>query len=139
MPPDGIKLPSSLKKIGYRGFIENGLEGELIIPEGCLEIGGVAFKDNQLTKVQLPSRLEVINGETFRNSGRLMSITIPTYVNYIGEEAFRNCGALQTVICLNPEPPTLGRDAFADNYFDKIILEVLNFINLLYLTHRETK
>lgn len=124
MPPDGIKLPSSLKKIGYRGFIENGLEGELIIPEGCLEIGGGAFKDNQLTKVQLPSRLEVINGETFRNSGRLMSITIPKYVNYIGEEAFRNCGALQTVICLNPEPPTLGRDAFADNYFDKVILEV---------------
>ena len=124
MPPDGITLPSSLKRIGYRGFIENGLEGELIIPEGCLDIGGGAFKDNQLTKVQLPSRLEVINGETFRNSGRLMSITIPKYVNYIGEDAFRNCGALQTVICLNPEPPTLGPNAFADNYFDKVILEV---------------
>lgn len=124
MPPDGITLPSSLVKIGYRAFIENGLEGELIIPEGCLDIGGEAFKDAQITKLQLPSRLEIINGGTFRNLGRLTNLTIPKFVSYIGEVAFSNCTALQTVICLNPEPPELGKDAFAGLYFDKVVLEV---------------
>lgn len=124
MPPDGITLPGSLIKIGYRAFIENGLEGELIIPEGCLDIGGEAFKDAQITKLQLPSRLEIINGGTFRNLGRLTNLTIPKFVSYIGEVAFSNCTALQTVICLNPEPPELGKDAFAGLYFDKVVLEV---------------
>ena len=124
MPPDGITLPNSLVRIGYRAFIENGLEGELIIPEGCLDIGGEAFKDAEITKLQLPSKLEIINGGTFCNCRRLTKVTIPKYVSYIGEDAFRNCGALQTVICLNPEPPELGRDAFADLYFDKVVLEV---------------
>ncbi len=124
MPPDGIMLPSHLQKIGYRAFLENGLEGELIIPENCLIIGGGAFKDNQLTKVQLPSRLEIINGETFRNSRQLTKITIPKHVSYIGEYAFAGCIALQTIVCLNPEPPVLGSNAFADNFMDKLILEV---------------
>ncbi len=124
MPPDGIKLPKSLVKIGYRAFCENGLPGELEIPENCLEIEADAFLSNQITKLTLPSRLEVINPNTFRGSNLLTHLTIPKYVNYIGESAFRSCPALQTVICLNPEPPTLGKEVFEGLYFDKCVLEV---------------
>ena len=124
MPPDGIKLPNSLVSIGYRAFCENGLPGELVIPENCLDIAAEAFLSNQITKLTLPSRLEVINRNTFRGSGLLTQLTIPKYVNYIGESAFRSCPALRTVICLNPEPPTLGKEAFEGLYFDKVVLEV---------------
>lgn len=124
MPPEGIKLPKSLVKIGYRAFCENGLSGELEIPENCLEIEAEAFLSNQITKLTLPSRLETINSNTFRGSSLLTHLTIPKYVNYIGESAFRSCPALQTVICLNPEPPTLGNNAFEGLYFDKVVLEV---------------
>ena len=124
MPPDGIKLPPNLVKIGYRAFCENGLEGEVVIPESCLDIGGDAFLSNQITKLTLPSRLEVINTNCFRGSALLTQVTIPKYVTFIGESAFRACPALRTVICLNPEPPTLGPDAFEGLYFDKCVLEV---------------
>ena len=124
MPPDGIKLPNSLVSIGYRAFCENGLPGELVIPENCLDIAEEAFLSNQITKLTLPSRLEIINRYAFRGSSLLTQITIPKYVNYIGESAFGSCPALRTVICLNPEPPTLGKEAFEGLYFDKVVLEV---------------
>lgn len=124
MPPDGITLPSSLVKIGYRAFAENGLEGEIVIPEGCLDIGGEAFAQARITKLTLPSRLEVINQRAFGSLHNLTQVTIPKYVNYIGERAFSEDDALRTVICLNPEPPTLGKEVFDGLYFDKVILEV---------------
>ncbi len=124
MPPDGITLPPNLVRIGYRAFCENGLPGELVIPESCLDIEADAFMANQITKLTLPSRLEVINTNSFRGSGLLTHLTIPRYVTYIGESAFRACPALQTVISLNPEPPTLGNEAFSEVYFDKCVLEV---------------
>jgi len=124
MPPDGITLPSSLVKIGYRAFAENGLEGEIVIPEGCLDIGGEAFACANITKLTLPSRLEVINQRAFGSLHYLTQLTIPKYVNYIGERALSDNDALRTLICLNPEPPTLGKEAFDGIYLDKCILEV---------------
>ncbi len=124
MPPEGIKLPSSLVKIGYRAFAENGLEGEIEIPEGCLDIGAEAFAGANITKLTLPSHLEVINDRSFGSLHYLTQVTIPKYVNYIGERAFSDDDALRTVICLNPEPPTLGKEAFDGLYFDKVVLEV---------------
>ena len=124
MPPEGVKLPNSLVKIGYRAFAENGLEGEIEIPEGCLDIGGEAFACANITKLTLPSRLEVINSRSFGSLHYLTQITIPKYVNYIGERAFSDDDALKTVICLNPEPPTLGKEVFDGLYFDKVVLEV---------------
>lgn len=123
MPPGGIKLPDGLVKLGSRAFCENGLEGEIVIPEGCLTIGDDAFARNQLTSITLPSQLELIGNGVFLGSALLTQITIPKYVDWIGEGAFAECYALQTVVCLNPEPPTLGNNAFGV-YFDKCVLEV---------------
>ena len=124
MPPDGIKLPNSLVKLCYRAFCENGLSGELVIPENCLTIEAEAFSSNQITKLTLPSRLEVIQRGTFYGSSLLTHLTIPKYVYLIGESAFGNSPALQTVICLNPEPPKLEERVFEGLYFDKCVLEV---------------
>lgn len=124
MPPGGITLPGNLVKIAHWAFAENGMEGEVVIPESCVDIGIEAFAGANITKLTLPSRLEYINRGSFSNLHYLTQITIPKYVNYIGERAFNNDDALRTVICLNPEPPTLGNEAFAGLYFDKVVLEV---------------
>lgn len=121
--PFQMMLPHDLVQIGMAAFRGCGIEGELIIPENCLDIASAAFTRNDITKLQLPSRLEIINSESFGELGMLTSLTIPKYVNYIGDRAFYGDGALQTIICLNPEPPTLGNDVFGV-YFDKVILEV---------------
>lgn len=122
--PFQLKLPSALRRVDTYAFDMCGIEGELIIPENCLNIGVGAFSHNGLTKITLPSKLEVINREVFQGSHLLTTVTIPKYVNYIGERAFASCDGLQTVICLNPEPPTIEKNSFDGLYFDKVILEV---------------
>ena len=122
--PFSIKLPSSLTYIGQDAFRGSGIEGELVIPEGCLRIDRMAFYSCNLTEVTLPSNLEVIPANMLSSNRLLKTITIPKHVINIGREAFANCTGLQTVVCLNPEPPTLGNDVFKGLYFDKIVLEV---------------
>ena len=122
--PFPIELPNSLLSIGDGCFSNCGIEGELVIPEKCTIIGAGAFSGNYFTKITLPSRLEYINREAFRSNPLLTSITIPKYVGFIDEFAFEGDHALQTVICLNPEPPTLENGVFDGVYFDKCILEV---------------
>lgn len=122
--PFQLKLPPALRKISAHAFDNCGIEGELVIPESCLDIGWGAFGLNQLTKITLPSKLEYIGAETFQANHLLTSITIPKYVSEIGRGAFANCDGLQTVICLNPEPPTLEEGVFDGLYFDKVVLEV---------------
>lgn len=122
--PFPIELPNSLLSIGNACFMGCGIEGELVIPEKCLSIGNAAFSNNSITKLTLPSKLEYIAREAFCGNGMLTSVTIPRYVDLIDEYAFSDDGALQTVVCLNPEPPVLGNNAFNGVYFDKCILEV---------------
>ena len=96
----------------------------MTIPEQCLSIGKGCFRENDFTKINLPSRLETISSGCYRDNRRLTEVTIPKYVDYIGEGAFNGCEALQTVICLAQTPPDLGGAIFQGVYFDKCILQV---------------
>ncbi len=121
--PFQITLPSKLRKLGSRAFMYAGLEGDLIIPENCLDLGRETFTGNNLTKITLPSKIEVIPGG-FANGNMYTTVTIPKYVTYIGEGAF-NCGYLQTVVCLAETPPNVqDGDPFRDVAKDKCVLEV---------------
>ena len=133
--PFQITLPSQLRKIESRAFWNSGIEGELVIPENCLDIGDGAFALTEITKLTLPSKLEYIHDETFISMRALVELTIPKYVNYIGDHALSGCTALQTIVCLNPIPPTLGDNPFGPGgghgyneessvFFDKCVLEV---------------
>lgn len=123
--PFQIELPNNLLSVGPRALCACGIEGELVIPESCLSIGGGAFGWNQISKLTLPSRLEIIQGGTFEGVGPITEITIPKFVDWIGSRAFASNGYLQTVICLNPEPPALeANDVFDGVYYDKCVLQV---------------
>lgn len=133
--PFQITLPSQLRKIDSRAFWNSGIEGELVIPENCLNIGDGAFALTEITKLTLPSKLEYIHDEAFISMRSLVELTIPKYVNYIGDHALSGCTALQTLVCLNPIPPTLGDNPFGPGggysyyedysvFFDKCVLEV---------------
>jgi len=123
--PFQIELPNNLQSIGKQAFGWCGLEGELVIPENCVNISSGAFRDNQISKLTLPSRLEIIESTTFERVGNITELTIPKFVDWIGERAFADNGYLQTVICLNPEPPSLDNyNAFEGVYYDKCILQV---------------
>ena len=121
--PFQITLPSGLRKVGTAAFHGANIEGELVIPENCLDIGAGAFAGANLTKISLPSKLELVLGETFKGN-MYTTVTIPKYVNYIGRDAF-SCGYLQTVVCLAETPPNLQEgDPFRTVFKDKCVLEV---------------
>lgn len=119
-----LELPATLRAIGNGGFNGAMIEGELVIPENCLNIGFGSFDHQNLTKLTLPSRLEYIPRESFRDLGFIRELTIPQYVDYIGNDAFSWNPYLQTIISLNPEPPYIDGVAFADVYKDRCVLQV---------------
>ena len=122
--PFQIELPKNLTTIDRRAFMYTGIEGELVIPENCSFIGSNAFVGARLTKITLPSKLEYINSEAFQSLGYITELIIPQYVDWIGDRAFDNNPYLQTVVSLNPEPPTLGNEVFKGLYMDKVVLQV---------------
>lgn len=133
--PFQITLPSQLRKIDTRGFWNANIEGELTIPENCLEIGSGAFSLTEITKLNLPTKMEAITDEAFLSMRSLREVTIPKYVRYIGDYAFSGDWSLQTVVCLAPEPPTTGANPFGPGggysyhegnsvFYDKCVLEV---------------
>lgn len=126
-----IELPSQLRIIGESAFLEARLEGEIVIPENCLTIGQSAFSNNEITRITFPSKLESIANRTCSSCPYLREVTIPKYVDYIGDYAFGGCPAMQTIVCLSPEPPGLGRNVFTRENdwedgmaMDKVILQV---------------
>lgn len=123
--PFQITLPKSLMKIDTQAFWQTGIEGELVIPENCLTIGFDAFCGCNITKINIPEKMEFIGGGAFHAVGPITEITIPKFVDWIGGRAFAENNYLQTVICLNPEPPTLeANDVFDGVYYDKCVLQV---------------
>ena len=122
--PFQIELPKNLLYVGKGAFGGCGLEGELVIPESCLSIGHGAFGGNNLTKLTLPSQLELIEVEAFQNVGYITELTIPRFVDYIRDRGIAHNSYLQTLICLNPEPPTLEGNPFEGLYMDKVVLQV---------------
>lgn len=122
--PFQITLPASLRKLNYGAFRWAQLEGEMIVPEGCLHIEPYAFAGNSLTSVSLPSKIEIVPEGLFAGN-MYTTVTIPKYVRWIGAGAF-DCSYLQTVVCLAETPPTLdgNRDPFGGVFKDKCVLEV---------------
>lgn len=122
--PFQITLPKNLMRIDAQAFWMTGIEGELVIPENCLSIGFDAFCGCNITKINIPEKMESIGGGAFHAVGPITEITIPRFVDWIGHGAFADNSYLQTVICLNPEPPRLYGEPFGGLYMDKVVLQV---------------
>ena len=95
--PEKLEIPATVKigeleltvtGIGWGAF-GNGPFTEVIIPEGVTRIEQAAFSGcPELTKVTLPSKLEIMEGSVFKNCAKLADIHVPDGVTRIGKEAF---------------------------------------------------
>lgn len=114
-----IVFPEDIKKVGEYAFRASGLVGNLEIPEGVTHIGLSAF-DNwaeyegaymYLTSLTLPTTLEYIGIDAFRNNKFNCQLVIPESVKEIGDRAFAECYYLNGQLTLPSGLQTLGDGA----------------------------
>ena len=111
-----IKLPSSLKVIGYGAFASAVSLKEITIPDSVEQIGESAFMYCfNLEKVKLLDSLTYIAPQTFALCFALKEVIVPESVTVIYDYAFYSCISLEKVIIKNPEI-TIG-DAILHSYY----------------------
>ena len=93
-----VKLPSTLKTIGDKAFLNHPSLTEIEIPEGVTSIGQNAFSNCEaLTTVKLPESLISIGNGAFRDCKSLVSVEIPENVKEISAFAFYHCVNLENL------------------------------------------
>ena len=60
----------------------------------------------------VPTGVQTIAGQAFRNNAALTSVTLPASVTTVGREAFAACAKLKTVAFLGEPPATVGENGF---------------------------
>ena len=95
--------------IGDRAFYGlSALETDVIIPEGCTEIGEYAFKTCGTTKVTLPSTLTTVEIGVFTDSTNIT--VVDSKAPTIGASMFYNCSSISSLTLENTV--TIGTEAF---------------------------
>ncbi len=89
----------SVQMVFDKAFYGNECLTSVVIPEGVLSIGALAFgKCINLSSVQAPNELEVIKTMAFMDCTNLMEINLPENLLSIEESAFYGCKSLKSVI-----------------------------------------
>ena len=107
-----VIIPEGIMEIGSNACSYAQLES-VTIPEGVVKIGMGAFSGNRLNRVTLPKSLREIGTHAFGMCGGLEEIIIPYGVKKIGSKAFNHCVRLCNVV-VSDSVTVVGSDAFAD-------------------------
>lgn len=94
-----VKLPSTLKKIGYRAFDRLGAT-EIELPEGLEEIGEEAFENSEIKELKIPASVTKIGDRAFYSMDKLTKIEFAkgAKIERVGAYAFNHCTALEKVV-----------------------------------------
>ena len=142
----------NVTEIGPACFYNCGFVGELIVPEGVVNLGpsnavqGI-FEHSKFYRVILPQTIKIIGSETFSENKRLEYIEMPDGFITIGKQAFygctnlhsidlpislqsiqsgafKNCSNISSIISRSVEPPIVQEAAFDGIPKDNFTLEV---------------
>lgn len=84
-----LKLPSTLKTIGYNAFFKTKVTNDLTLPSGLQTIGECAFMSaNVNVPNNLPTSLKTIGANAFSDCKFNDNIVVPATVTSIGHAAF---------------------------------------------------
>ena len=109
-----VKLPKSLKYIGYSAFSECIFLKQITIPSTVVSIGSGAFYNcNQLeSTIIIPDGVESIQGNTFYGCIKLDSVYIGNKVTTIDDYGFSGCSNIR-FISFNRQLVEIGNYTFS--------------------------
>ena len=106
-----INLPSSLKHIYMFAFSECKNLKSIVLPEGLLTLGDMAFMyDSSIEEINLPSTLTSLGGNCFTGTS-IKSLTIPGSVKALGNDKMIESDSLRLVI-IEEGVTSIGRHVF---------------------------
>lgn len=135
-------------KLGYRSFMDCNFSGDLIIPEGTIEIPErfMMTYSGGLNSIVLPKTLKSIDVYAFYGQPKLKklsmsdglvsigecafggcglpSLELPSSLQIIQKNAFRDCYNISNITCYAIEPPAVMQGAFDGVAKDNFTVEV---------------
>lgn len=112
-----LTLPSKLKKIPYYCFCNCNFSGDLIIPEGIIEIEFDAFADaGQFKSLSLPNSLKAIGADAFAGCQIQGELIIPSQIQSIPDFCFASNQFTSIIFAENSELVKIGKRAFSDSW-----------------------
>ena len=94
-----VSFPRYQRSVATAQFMANQTLEEIILPEGCKEIGRWAFGEcTNLKSVVLPNSLEKVGDFAFSGCRNLKSINLSEKLKYVGPMAFYDCALTNAMI-----------------------------------------
>ena len=149
-----VEFHDGITEIKGQAFVNTQLSGELVLPPNLKQLGSTVFSNTKITNVIFPDALQImldggydfdgtfadctrltgtiqfaknvarVPKGCFINCTALTGIILPKNVEIVDDRAFENCYSLNTIVCENPEPPVVGKNAFSGVPKDNFTLEV---------------
>lgn len=92
-----VNIPSTVKSIRARAFMESGIR-EITIPETVTQLSGSAFyRCNNLERVVIKAPITKIEMNTFAKCFNLKSVVLPNTIREIDSYAFQYCRSLISI------------------------------------------
>ncbi len=95
-----VVFPDSVKRIGYRAFVNCSNIGKITLPKNLEFIDTEAFlgcSSLKLSQKELPKKLTTIYGSAFNGCTSLEAVVLPDAITFLGGLAFGSCSGLTEI------------------------------------------
>lgn len=128
-----VVLPDDATKINVNMFNGNTNLTKVNIPSSLIIIEQNAFSNSGINNITLPETLTTISAASFEYCNNLTSINIPNNVTLIGSYAFQNCSNLTSVSIGENTQYTLEKNAFAGTGItDEYVSDIVSHAKTIY-------
>lgn len=116
-----LLLSEGIEEIGKGSFYCCTSLPEISLPNSLKKIDDYAFGHNSfntnstLTRITIPDKVESIGSNAFCRNTALTELVLGKEVQTIGGNTFNNCNSLTSIVCRNPNPPTITSTTFTSS------------------------
>lgn len=122
IPEGTIEIPDYFMS---NNIISSGRLNAIVLPKSIRRIGSYAFsRQVRLKKLSISDGLIYIGTKAFEGCNHLTSLEFPSSMQTISQDAFDGCSNISSIICYAMDPPAVMQGAFDGVAKDNFTVEV---------------